>query len=206
MKRPIVLFTLFMLSLGAYAQDIRSNTEGFSVSGNLSYIHWSSTELNQLDEQEPNGVGGGLRVGYGLNQRFELFVGIDGYSFALNLPDEWTAFSMGSFCGGLRVNLGGTLQPIRPYVEVGYAGQSFTIDPIVLNNGDPTLYELRMNGSALIASTGINYFLTQKLALNASVGGSLGKMNSFLLNDVGFTDRPDVRTLRATVGVSFFFH
>ncbi len=206
MKHLALFISLILLGSGAYAQDIRSNTEGFSISGNLSYLHWSSTDLNQLDEQEPNGVGAGLRVGYGFNQRFEIFLGLDGHSFALNTPNEWTSYNMGSFSGGLRVNLAGTLQRLRPFVEVGYVSQGFTIDPIVLNNGDPTLYELRMKGSGLMASAGINLFLTRNLTLNAALGASLGKMKSFLLNDVGLTDRPDVRTVRASVGVSYFIH
>lgn len=205
MKRIGFSLLVILLSMGAYAQDIRSNTEGFSISGNLSYLNWSSNYITQLDEQEPNGVGGGLRLGYGFNQRFELFAGLDGYAFRLNNPDIWNTFGMGTLSAGLRVNLGGTLQPIRPFVEVGYAGQNFTMDPIFYA-GDPTAYELRMKGSALVGSVGINYFLTQNLALHASLGGSLGKMNSFLLNDIGYTDRPDVRTVRATVGLSFYIH
>jgi hypothetical protein len=205
MKRLILIYALFLLSLGTYAQDIRSNTEGLSLSASFNYVNWSSSDLNQLDDREPNGVGGGLRVGYGFNQRFEAFAAYDAHNFALNYSDEWSYFNS-AFTAGLRINLGGTLQPVRPFVEVGYTGQRFTIDPIVFYNGDPTLYELRMRGSALVASVGINYFLNQNLALNASLGGSLGRMNSFLLNDVGFPDRPDVRTVQVKIGLSYFIH
>ncbi len=204
MKRIVYSLILFILSMGTYAQDIRSNTEGLSLSGSFNYINWSSSDLNQLDEREPNGVGGGLRLGYGFNQRFEAFAAFDAHNFALNYSDEWSYYNS-AFAAGLRINLGGTLQLIRPFVEVGYARQNFTIDPLFYT-GDPTAYELRMKGSALIAAAGINYFLTQNLALNASLGGSLGRMNSFLLNEIGYTDRPDVRTLQVKVGLSYFIH
>jgi opacity protein-like surface antigen len=204
MKHLIFFFASFLLSLGTYAQDIRSNTEGLSLSGSFNYINWSSSELTRLDEDGPNGLGGGFRIGYGFNQRFEAFAAFDGYDFKFKYKN-WNSYGMSAFTAGLRINLGGTLQPIRPFVEVGYAGQNFKVDPIFFQN-DPTNYELRMKGSGLIASAGINYFITQNLALNASLGGSLGRMNSYTLNDIGLTIRPDVRTVQAKVGLSYYIH
>lgn len=203
MKRIALSLTISLISLSTFAQDIRSNTEGFNLSASANYCHWSSSYFNQLDETEPNGLGGGLRVGYGFNQRFEAFVKYDAHTFRLNNPDDWDVYRMNSLSAGLRVNLGGTLQPLRPFVEVGYSGQNLLIDPVFLNGNT---YEFKMKGPAFMASAGLNFFLTQNLTLNASVGGSIGKISSFLGNGVGFEDRPDIRTLQASVGLSYFIH
>ena len=86
---------------------------------------------------------------------------------------------------------------------MGYLSHNLLIDPVFLN-GDA--YEFKMKGPAFMASVGLNVFLSENLALNASLGGSVGKFSSFLGNGVGFEDRPDIRTVRTTVGLSYFFH
>ncbi|HEV7347851.1 outer membrane beta-barrel protein [Telluribacter sp.] len=206
MKRLTIITTisaLLLLGWGIQAQDIRSNTEGISLSGTANYCHWSSSFFDQLDELEPNGLGAGLRVGYGFNQRFEVFLSYEGFSFRHNLPEEWDVYRMNSLGAGLRMNLGGTLQRLRPFVEVGYSSHNLLINPVFLNGNS---FEFRMKGPAIMASGGLRYFLSENLALNASVGGSYGKISSFLGNGSGFEDRPDIRTVRANVGVSFFIH
>ena len=74
MLRKIFLL-IFSLTVGItlQAQDIRSNTEGLNVSVSGGIATWSSSYFLNLDELEPLGVGGGIRIGYGLNQRFEIF-------------------------------------------------------------------------------------------------------------------------------------
>ncbi len=207
MKYLLTFSFVLLMTLSTYAQDVVSNTEGVTISATLDYARWSSSDLGQLDEQEPNGAGLGLRVGYGFNQRFELFARLKGYSFALNDPEAWDRYSMASLAGGLRLNLGGTLQRLRPFVEAAYSSQYFIIGPITLNNGDPNIYELKMRGPALQVAGGLNFFITKSLAFNASVGGSFGRASSFLLNDNGgFDDRPDLRTLQGNAGLTFFIH
>ncbi len=204
MKTPVFfILIIFVIHSSLHAQDVRSNTEGFNVGASGNYSYWSSSYFNQLDEAEPNGLGGGVRVGYGFNQRLEVFASFDGYSFRFNTPEEWDVYRLNSIGAGLRLNLGGTLQAFRPFVELGVCSQDFLIDPVFLN-GDA--YEFKMRGPAVMGSAGLNFFIIENLAINASIGGSYGKISSFLGNGVGFEDRPDMRTLRATVGLSFFFH
>lgn len=69
------------------AQDIQSNTESLNVYlyGNL--IRWSSTFFDQLDESHPNGIGIGIHLGYGFNQRFEAFAQYEAQT--LKFKSEW---------------------------------------------------------------------------------------------------------------------
>ena len=204
MKRSIILFLLILASTQLHAQDIVSNTQGVTISATLNYCRWSSTILT-LDELEPNGAGFGLRVGYGFNQRLEMYARMDAHSFKFNLPEKWDTYGMVGLEGGLRLNLGGTLQRLRPFFEAGYTQQFFVADPISFDN-DATNYKLQMNGAAVMVAGGLNVFLTHNLALNASLGGSIGRVSRYRLNAIDYTNTPDIRTLRANVGLTFFIH
>jgi hypothetical protein len=205
MKRSIILFLLILASTRLYAQDVVSNTQGLTIGASLNYCRWSSSYFNPLDENEPNGLGAGLRVGYGLSQRFEIYARLDGHTFAINLPEEWDTYSMAALEGGLRLNLGGTLQRVRPFFELGLSQQYFLIDPVFYTN-DFQPYRVQLRGPAVVGSGGLNVFLTPGLALNVSLGGSIGKVNTYSRDEEVFDDRPDIRTLKANVGLTYFIH
>lgn len=196
----ILVFCSTLLS-SAFAQDVQSNTEGFTVTLLPSYARWSSSYFDKLDELEPMGLGGGLRVGYGLNQRFELFAHYDRHKF--NFREDWDVYRFSSLGGGVKVNFGGTLQALRPFVEMGVVNQRLVIDPVLFNN---RLFEYLLRGLAVQANGGVQYFLSPQLSLRSNVGFSAGKFTSFQLNRDGIEDRPDVKTFRVGIGISYFFN
>ncbi|WP_428653970.1 outer membrane beta-barrel protein [Runella sp.] len=202
MLRAASLLLVFLTALSSLqAQDIQSNTEGININLYGSFVRWSSSHFDQLDESDPNGIGGGIRLGYGFNQRFEAFAQYEAQT--LNLKSDWKVNRMSTIVAGVRANFGGTLQKIRPFAEVGYALTNLTIDPVSLNG---RLYEFKLKGPGVWIGVGANYFITPQLAINGRVGGTFGKFNSFLANGQGFVDRPDVRTFRASIGISYFFN
>jgi hypothetical protein len=202
MLRTLSLLAFCTLFLGKiFAQDVQSNTEGFSVTVLPSYARWSSSFFNRLDELEPTGLGAGVRLGYGFNQRFELFAHYDSHSF--NFNEDWDQYSFGTLGAGAKVNFGGTLQALRPFLEVGVVNQRLLITPVELN-GD--LVEFLMRGLSVQGNGGVQYFLSPQLAVRANVGFTVGKFSSFQIDRVGTEDRPDVKTFRVGVGVSYFFN
>lgn len=200
-KKTILLLLFSGVSASLFAQDIRSNTEGFNLSLQGSFVRWSSTFFDQLDESDPNGIGGAVRLGYGFNQRFEGFAQYERQT--LKLKSDWDVNRMSTFAAGIRANFGGTLQAARPFVEVGYALQNLKISPVYLNG---ILYEFKLSGPSVWLGGGINYFITPQLSLNIRAAGTIGKYNSFLASGQGFEDRPDVRTFRAAIGICYFFN
>lgn len=202
MLRATVLLLVFLTNLTSLqAQDIQSNTEGANIQLYGSLVRWSSTFFDQLDESDPNGLGGGIRLGYGFNQRFEVFAQYEAQT--LKLKADWDVNRMSTLVAGVRANFGGTLQKVRPFVEAGYALTGLTIDPVSLNG---RFYEFKLKGPGVWIGGGANYFITPQLAINGRVGGTFGKFNSFLASGQGFEDRPDVRTFRASIGISYFFN
>jgi opacity protein-like surface antigen len=202
MLRTLSLLAFCTLLLGnTLAQDVQSNTEGLTVTLLPSYARWSSSYFDKLDELEPMGLGGGLRIGYGLNQRFEIFAHYDAHKF--NFREDWDKYRLSALGGGVKVNFGGTLQALRPFVEVGVVNQRLVIDPVLFNG---RLFEYLLRGLAVQANGGVQYFVSPQLALRGNVGFSAGKFSSFQLNRDGIEDRPDVKTFRVGVGVSYFFN
>lgn len=205
LKKYIALVLMCsMVSIFSQAQDaltLRSNTEGFHIGLGGSYKHWASSYFNQLDEIEPTGIGGGLNLGYGLNQHIELFATLDYHTFAFK--NNWDDYNMTIFGVGTRYNFGGTLQAIRPYVELAYNYQYMLISPVNLNG---QLFKYELSGGALSVGGGLNFFVTPRLAINLRGGANVGKFSSFLLNEEGIEDRPDVKTFQFGVGLNYFFN
>jgi hypothetical protein len=193
-----------LISLSTLAQDaitLRSNTEGFHIGIGGGYKHWTSSYFNRLDETEPMGLGGGINLGYGINQHIELFASYEYHTF--KFKTEWDDYGLSTFGVGARYNFGGTLQAIRPFVEVAYNYQNLLINPVELNG---QLFEYKMKGGALSLGGGVNFFVTPKLAINAKAGANLGKFSSFLVDNDGIEDRPDVKTFQFGIGLNYFFN
>ena len=201
LRKMYLLIFSFTVGLTLQAQDIRSNTEGLNVSVSGGIGNWSSSYFLNLDELEPLGVGGGLRIGYGLNQRFEIFARYDRNTF--KIQKEWEKYGTSVAGAGLRVNFGGTLQALRPYLEAGFSSINLVIDPVLFNGN---IVEYRLKGPALAVGGGLNYFISPNFAIQANALGTFGKFNTFQIDGRGIEDRPDARTLRFSLGISYFFN
>lgn len=198
------VLVLSMIAVSSFGQDaltLRSNTEGFHIGLGGSYKHWISSYFNRLDEIEPTGLGGGLNLGFGLNQHIELFANVDYHTFALK--NKWDDYGLSAVAVGARYNFGGTLQAIRPYAELAYNYNYMIINPVELNG---QLYKYEMSGGAFALGGGVNFFVTPRLAINAKAIANVGKFSSFLLNGDGIEDRPDVKVFQFGIGLNYFFN
>jgi hypothetical protein len=198
-KFYLLIFSVTSL-ITLQAQEIRSNTEGLNVSVSGGLGNWSSNYFLNLDELEPLGVGGGVRVGYGFNQRFEIFARYDRHTF--KIKNEWNKYGISMAGAGLRVNFGGTLQALRPYLEAGFSSINLKIDPVLFNG---RVVDYHLKGPALAVGGGVNYFILPNFAIQANATGTFGKFTTFQINGSGIEDGPDVRTLRFSLGISYFF-
>ena len=203
MRTLICIIACLLPLVGAQAQEVlsvRSNTEGLHVGLRAGVANWSSKYFLNLDELEPLGVGLGLEAGYGFNQRYELFVRYDWNSFLRK--EEWDRYALSTVGIGGRVNFGGTLQRLRPYVELGAHSASLVIDPVLLDN---ELYEYKLKGATFSVGGGLRFFLTPRLNLSLNATAGWGKFTSFQISGEGLEDRPDLRLLQGAVAVSYFF-
>lgn len=198
----LLIFSL--ISLSTVAQEtirLRSNTEGFHIGIGGGYKHWLSSYFDRLDETEPMGLGGGLTIGYGLNQHIELFATYDWHTFAFE--NQWDEYGLSVFGVGARYNFGGTLQAVRPFVEAAYNYQDMVISPVSLGG---LLYEYNLKGGAFSVGGGVNFFVAPKWAIQAKAGANVGKFSTFLVDQDGIQDRPDVKTFQFGLGLNYYFN
>ena len=184
---------------GQEALQVRSNTEGIRVTIDAGFRHWSSSYFLQLDESDPNGPGVGLSAGYGLTRHLEITGSMDYHNFAMK--NDWDRYTLSSVGVGVRYTMGGTLQAFRPFAQLAYKYHFLTIDPVYL---DGYSYRYRLKGGLPEVSAGVYYFLKPFLAFHFSGGMSFGKFSSFLLDDSGISDRPDMQSFRLGVGLNYF--
>ncbi|SOE20248.1 Outer membrane protein beta-barrel domain-containing protein [Spirosomataceae bacterium TFI 002] len=181
--------------------EMKSNTEGFSVGVNFNSLGWSSDYFTLLDDQESNGVGVGVELGYGITQRFEVIGRFDFSTLALE--NEWDYFTMGNAELMARFNPGATTKKFRPYVELGVGNQGVSVSPIFFNNQQ---VEYAFSGIGFAYGAGLNFFLNRNLLITANLAGSTGNMSSFTINGVGgIEDVPDVSNFRIRIGGRFYF-
>ncbi len=190
------------------AQDIRSSVAGVSLQFSGQFVNWTSTShfLRQLAKDEPNGLGGEIRLAYGLNERISLMTGYGIGRF--DKVDFWDSFQRQSISAGARLHFGATLQRLRPYLDVTVASESMRIDPIFFLD-DPLFrsYDLKMNGLSFGVATGLHYFITPVLSINTMISLQLGHFDDRRINGLSLDldQRSDFRYLSWQIGAAYFF-
>ncbi len=199
------IFLLFFISITAFSQKdakmMRSSTQGFSVSVNANYMGWASDFFQVLDQEEPNGAGIGLQVGFGINEHLELIARFDKSSLSQNF--DWDYFNYNNTGLAVRFNFGSTTKRFRPFLELGGTQSKFAVSPLSLNN---QLVDYDLKGLGLSYSGGFNLFITRNISLELSALGSSGGFNKFLINGIEeSTEGIDASNFRIKAGVRFSF-
>ena len=207
MKQYISTLGIICMTLFGFAQDIQSNTEGFSLTLSPTYASWSSESffLGSLDELEPAGIGLAGRLAYGINQNLEVFLGYGFESF--QREEDWDTYIHTAFDFGARFNFGATLKKWRPFLEAAITRNDMTIDPIVFANSSQ-LFKLNVKGVSGTVGVGSHFFIQRNLSLNAQAKGSFGNFNQVFLTgqeleDVG--ESLDFELYRIQIGLTYFF-
>ncbi|GAB4033567.1 porin family protein [Spirosoma gilvum] len=204
LRFTIFLFGVSLLSSGMLqAQTIRqqSTTEGLSLSLQGHYMGWSSDYFQFLDENSGSGPGIGERIGYGLNQRYELF---GQYDFTSLNPDKIAgkSFHFSHLTGGVRFNFSATTRALRPYAELGYVYQTGKADQVLNGNGGRD--NLIFKGGALHVGAGLQYFVALPVAI--TLNGSFQTLGKYPVSVNGFdlNQKADVTSFRISAGVAVY--
>jgi len=206
MKKVFTIFAIFTIILGTYAQDIQSNTAGFSLSIHGSYARWNSESffLGSLDEEEPNGFGINIKGAYGITQNIEVFIAYTSRTF--KLQEDWDSYRNQTFDIGGRYNFGATLRRFRPFAEVALTTNSFTIDPITFDSIN--LFKLEVNGLGGTIGGGAHYFFTPALSATLNARASFGNFSEILLSGdevTGLDEDVGFELYIVQIGMSYFF-
>lgn len=189
------------------AQDIKSNTKGFSVTLNGTYGTWSSESqfMGDLDSIEPNGLGAGIKISYGINQNIELLASLNSAGYTREF--EWDIYQLTQVNFGGRYNFGATLRRFRPFLEAGLSINSLIIDPITFDG--TTLFRLESSGAGISVGGGFHIFLSQNISVNASGNVAFGNFGSNFLSGTEVNNLEEILDFTITtvhIGLSYFFH
>jgi opacity protein-like surface antigen len=201
--KKIIATLLICLTIGTICQaQIRqvSSTEGFRLGLSVGRLGWSSDYFTTLPTDAGSGINFGANVGYGINQLIEPYLGFEYTSIGTsNIGAE--SFNFTHVDAGLRLNFGGTVNQLRPFIQAGYGLQNASIKSIVFNNG--SVGNLSFGGGIAHVGGGLNYFIKENLSLNLKGVFTFGGKGDIKINNQNIGEQADASTFRLSVGVVF---
>ncbi len=202
MKKVILSIALLSLISVANAQvKQRSATKGFNAAARAHVLGWASEYFEFLDKNSSSGFGGGIRLGYGVTELIEPYVGFDFTTLGTSEIDA-ESFNMMHLDAGVRVNLAGTVHPVRPFLEAGYSYLKGKVNQVI--NGPNNYVDLEFYGGKPHVGGGVNYFFKIPIAVFAEGIFTVGKKSKAKLDGTEIpNEEPDVTTFRVSVGIVF---
>jgi hypothetical protein len=176
----------------------RSTTRGFSIAA-----HLQGASLKVEDDDPSGGGGAGLRVGYGFNRNFTIYVEADGIQFDVENPDlegEWT---MGHADLGLRYNFANSLRRVVPFLDAAIGGRAVSVEDTTSDGqDDPTV---TFSGGSFSLGGGVSFFTSEKFALETLVKFTGGKFEQIDVGDLSARVIDiEASSFRFKVGVSWW--
>lgn len=201
MKKLCFILLLLATTIAQGQVRQRSALKGFNAAAQFHTLGWTSKYFQVLDENASSGLGGGLRLGYGITELIEPYFGFDFTSMDKDNIDAET-FSMTHLDLGVRFNFAGTVHRFRPFVEGGYSFLKAKLNNVA-NNGQ--YVNLEITGGKPHVGGGISFFPTTAISIFAKGIFTVGKKSSATIDGVDIIDKPDVTTFRVSLGVNFNF-
>lgn len=147
----VVPALLTLLASAGHAQ--KSNTKGF-----LGNVHYSRTSLKIEDsDRTDQGNGAGLRLGWGFNDKFTVFLGLTASKLIIEDDGGDGDYGLGQGDLGLTFNFANTNRALVPYLEVALSSHAIAYETI---GGD-----VAQAGTGFTFGGGVNYFFSRSAAL-----------------------------------------
>lgn len=197
MKRIAISIALFAAATASAQSPIglsRSRSTGFFIGAGVEGTGIKTTDAGAQTE---SGAGGGLLVGYGLNDRWALFA--QGSGANINQTGGGT-YTLGHLDLGIRMHFQSALSPIVPFLQFGVSGRSASMtDPVSGSTSTGT-------GGGVFAGGGLNMHMTPSVALSGAVTWAYGSFSNFSVdgNTVGGQQPVDANSARLQLGIVWF--
>ena len=197
MTRTTIAATLAAFVLAAAPLDAQapaaSSTKGFFIG---AHLNGSSVTIDENElEEESNGGGLGIQLGYGFTPQFALF--IDGT--AAQLEDE---VGFGHFDLGVRYSFTGPTRRWVPSLEAAFTSRALMKDDAEIEG---EVVDLEILGSGFTVGFGLQYFTAPSWAIGAGVKFTSGEFTDIKVDNVtveGF--EIDATSTRFNVGVTWY--
>jgi len=201
-KRTIGLSALVagaLLSAGSLSAQ--SDNSGFLLNLHLTGNALSGTGTEAVTE---SGGGLGVTVGYGFNERIALYLTFDGASMEYDDDsgaDEGDTYDLGTFDLGARMNFGNEGMKLRPYINAAFTGVA-ALEETELSGEN---IETAVAGGGITIGGGLQYFFSEKLALDLGLQATQGAFTMITVDDEDeeFEEGIAFTTSRFQLGVSW---
>ena len=200
--RLVAAFALGLVSTtaGQSQEVLRSNTNRLMLS---LALNGTSIDSDDIDAESESGGGFNAQVGWGFTPMFTLLAGVGG----ARMGGEEDDFVLVHFDILGRFNFRSPNHALVPFVEVGFSGRVAGQDDVDIsaNGGPPQTVDLEMAGGAFTFGGGVNYFVSQWVALGANIQVSTGEFTEVEFDNVtieGF--EIDVTSARLNLGVTMY--
>ena len=192
---------LAALAAGTAASPVlaqRSTTRGFTVGA-----HLQGASLTVEDDDPSSGGGAGLRIGYGLNRNFTLYVEADAIQFDVENEEFGGEWTMGHADLGVRYNFANSLRRWIPFLEAALGGRAVELKDATVDGEDAGTLEFS-GGSASIGG-GVSFFASEKFALETLVKFTGGTFERVDVGNVSVNDLDiDASSFRFKLGLAWW--
>jgi hypothetical protein len=176
----------------------RSTTRGFTVGA-----HLQGASLTVEDDDPSSGGGAGLRLGYGLNRNFTLYVEADGIRFDVENEEFGGEWTMGHADLGVRYNFANSLRRWIPFLEAALGGRAVRLEEATVEGEEAGTLEFS-GGSASVGG-GVSFFASETLALETLVKFTGGTFEQVDVGDIAVNNLDiDASSFRFKVGIAWW--
>jgi hypothetical protein len=164
---------------GFDAAQARSNTAGFGLG---VFLTGSALRVEESDEIE-SGPGGTVHLGYGINQNVSFFVRITAAEMQAAGGGSDSYVMAHADLGG-RYSFASPAAALRPYLQAAVTGRALSFDMGSEGN-------LEARGPGFTGAVGLEYFVTPRVGMEASLSYTIGKFSEGRLGGGEWIDFDD---------------
>ena len=198
-----VILASALFSSAAVAQApavLKSNTSGLFFGLNSS---GSAITADELSHGRESGAGLAAQIGFGFTPKLALYAEAAG----ARMRSDDGNYGLGHFDVGARYHFANTKRALVPYLQAAFSARAASRDDVVFDDGEggTTTGKLQVSGTGFTLGGGLQFFFTPKVALNTSLGWTLGEFSKVTFENVsvdGFD--VDATTTRLNLGLSWF--
>ncbi len=177
----------------------RSNTKGFMVGA-----HLNGSSLAYEGDDAESGGGLGIVLGYGFSPKWQLTFQVDAANIDLDARNAGAgSYTLSHGDLGVRYTFANTARAWVPYLSAAVSSRiaSASIDQTLVTSSDVTL-----SGPAVSLGGGVQYFFSQKVALDIGLLFSGGKFDNVKVGSlsVDLDNAENSNSTRFNIGLTFY--
>lgn len=183
---------------GQSAPAGRSNTAGF-----MAGLHLNGSALAYEGGSTESGGGLGLVLGYGFSPKLQLYLNVDAANVDIADSDIGGSYTLGHGDLGLRYSFANPARAWVPYLTAAFTSRIASAD---IDNNLLSTTEVSISGPAGTVGGGLQYFFSERLALDVGLLFSAGKFNTVKIGSISVDvdDADNSNSTRFNIGLKFY--